>query len=158
MKMSSLRNSGKTLQQGFTLIELMIVVAIIGILAAVAIPAYQDYTIKARIQEGVSLASPAITAIGVACSSGSPVTTINASIGISATAASISGTYTSSVATTGTSANGATSTITVTFKTTSTLGAASGQSFIYTGTCGTTGTTWAVSAAGTFPAKYLPKM
>ena len=50
-------------QQGFTLIELMIVVAIIGILAAIAIPAYQDYTIRAQVSEGISLASGAKTAI-----------------------------------------------------------------------------------------------
>ena len=50
-------------QQGFTLIELMIVVAIIGILAAVAIPAYQDYTIRAQVTEGLSLASGAKTAV-----------------------------------------------------------------------------------------------
>ena len=53
----------KKFQQGFTLIELMIVVAIIGILAAIAIPAYQDYTIRTRVTEGLNLAEPAKLAI-----------------------------------------------------------------------------------------------
>lgn len=53
----------RTLQKGFTLIELMIVVAIIGILAAVALPAYQDYTVRAKVTEGLTMAGSSKTAV-----------------------------------------------------------------------------------------------
>ena len=62
----------RRIQQGFTLIELMIVVAIIGILAAVALPAYQDYTIRAKVTEGLTLASAYKVAIADTFASGGP--------------------------------------------------------------------------------------
>ena len=60
----------RNLQKGFTLIELMIVVAIIGILAAVALPAYQDYTVRAKVTEGLTLASSAKLAVAENASNG----------------------------------------------------------------------------------------
>jgi prepilin-type N-terminal cleavage/methylation domain-containing protein len=53
----------KKIQQGFTLIELIIVVAIIGVLAAIAIPAYQDYTVRAQVTEGMNLGSGAKSSV-----------------------------------------------------------------------------------------------
>ena len=58
------------LQKGFTLIELMIVIAIIGILAAIAIPAYQDYTVRSKVTELLSVAGDAKTGVSEAWTSG----------------------------------------------------------------------------------------
>ncbi|KTT20101.1 pilin [Pseudacidovorax intermedius] len=66
------RRIARAAQQGFTLIELMIVVAIIGILAAVALPAYQDYAKRAKVTEGLSLASSAKTTVAENAASSRP--------------------------------------------------------------------------------------
>jgi type IV pilus assembly protein PilA len=72
----------KTLQKGFTLIELMIVVAIIGILAAIAIPAYQDYTVRAQVTEGLNLASAIKASVAEAFAQNGVWPANNAAIGI----------------------------------------------------------------------------
>ena len=79
-------------QQGFTLIELMIVVAIIGILAAIAIPAYQDYTIRAQVSEGLNLAAGAKAAVTEFTQDRGTFPADNATAGV-APAGEISGKY-----------------------------------------------------------------
>jgi len=80
--MKNLQTMKQSVQKGFTLIELMIVVAIIGILAALAIPAYTDYTIKSRVSEGASLSGNYRTAMDVYFSENGVLSGVNATTGV----------------------------------------------------------------------------
>ncbi len=137
-----------TLQKGFTLIELMIVVAIIGILAAVAIPAYQDYTVRAKITEALSMASAAKTGVAEFWASEGRLPSANASVGLPS-AASINGNAVRSV---GIGANGL---ITVTLTNTGLPANVQADTVFLRPTTATGSIRWTCSG-GSLEAKYRP--
>jgi type IV pilus assembly protein PilA len=140
----------KTMQKGFTLIELMIVVAIIAILAAIAIPAYQNYLIRSQVSEGAVLTDGAKTAVAEYYSNSGNLPNSNASVGL-ASPISISGKYVESVTVTG-------GKIIAVFGKQSNV-AISAKEFALSPVTGTGSIAWSCSQAGNgnaVDAKYLP--
>ena len=142
----------KTNQQGFTLIELMIVVAIIGILAAIAIPAYQKYTIRAQVSEGIDLTSSAKVAVTTYYQDTGRLATTNNEAGLT-TNTDIHGKYVTQVGVGG-DGSGVDGEIEVTFGN-DVHADLNGLTLLVTPTTNAGSVAWACSSAN-IPNKYLP--
>ncbi len=139
----------KKFQQGFTLIELMIVVAIIGILAAIAIPAYQDYTVRAKVTEGLTAASAAKVSVSEFYTSQGQMPANISEAGF----ATASTQYVQSLAYGLTSTS--VGTVTIAYKA---IGGsvAAGETIVFTGTGSANGVAWECQSAGSLADRYKP--
>ena len=143
----------KKVQQGFTLIELMIVVAIIGILAAIAIPAYQDYTVRAQVSEGLNLGGGAKTAVTEFFQDRGAWPVSNTEAGLDATPTNIKGKYVLSV--TVTAGGLVPSIVTVVYGIDAHATLLAGKSITMTPANAGGSVTWTCASA-TLPDKHLP--
>jgi len=143
----------RKIQQGFTLIELMIVVAIIGILAAVALPAYQDYMVRARVSEGLLAATTAKTAVSETYANAGAMLPSAASMGVQDQSTP---NVVASITWSRTDANAGDVIVTLR-NTTSLAGAANGQIILRAaGANGAVNWTCGKGTGGTDMQKYLP--
>ena len=145
----------RKMQQGFTLIELMIVVAIIGILAAIAIPAYQDYTARAQMSEAMSLASGVRTSVSEAYQNGVDITAADHDALGLADAADIQGKYVEKVEA-GSEADPAGAIVATLRDTAPVVEAIQGKTLTLSPVTGGGSVQWRCIADARIPTKYYP--